>query len=66
MLYHFMTLGLYICCRSVFEACVWYYDHLVGQIPLVILTTEEKVSKHMYLKFYRTSQTCFGFVAFNA
>ncbi|CAM9816148.1 DIS3-like exonuclease 1 [Lampetra fluviatilis] len=26
--------------RSVYQAAVWYYDHLVGQIPIVMLTED--------------------------
>ena len=33
----------WFCFRSVFEACVWYFDHLIGKIPLVMLTTDEGV-----------------------
>ena len=31
------------CSRSVYRAAVWYYDHLAGQKPIIMLTTDPKV-----------------------
>lgn len=30
--------------RCVYQACVWYFDHLAGQVPIIMLTDDEEVS----------------------
>ncbi|XP_041372546.1 LOW QUALITY PROTEIN: DIS3-like exonuclease 1 [Gigantopelta aegis] len=32
-------------CRSTYQTCLWYYNHLAGQIPVVMVTQSEQAVK---------------------
>lgn len=41
----YFSLYIYIYCRSTFKAAEWFFNHLAGQLPVVMVTNNDKVNR---------------------